>query len=157
MSLPDDIRARLKELWPHARLVPRRAARHLPAGPGSYVLVFSLPEPLTFASGRFRGRTVPAGWYAYAGSARGPGGLRGRVSRHMKKRKKRRWHIDWLTCAREEIFALGFAQETECHLAGALRQAGHVSPLPGFGSSDCKDCESHLVFLAPLSAAAGQS
>jgi len=157
VSLPDDIRARLKGLWPHARPFSRRAARHLPAAPGCYVLIFSLPEPVTFASGRFRGRAVPAGWYAYAGSARGPGGTRARILRHMKKRKKRRWHIDWLTCAREEIFALCFAQGSECRLAGALMDAGHVSPLPGFGSSDCKVCESHLVFLAPLSGAAGRS
>ncbi len=150
MSLPDDIRAHLKELWPHAPLFPCRAGRALPAAPGSYLLVFSLPEPVTFASGHFRGRTVPAGWYAYAGSARGPGGLRARILRHMKKRKKRRWHIDWLTTAREDIFALCLAQESECELAAALAGAGFPAPLPGFGSSDCARCKSHLFRLAPL-------
>jgi Uri superfamily endonuclease len=37
------------------------------------------------------------GRYIYAGSAYGPGGLKARVSRHMRRAKRSQWHIDQLT------------------------------------------------------------
>ncbi|MGE5612498.1 MAG: DUF123 domain-containing protein, partial [Bacillota bacterium] len=60
----------------------------IPATPGAYVLVIRLDRA---AAG------LPAGRYLYCGSARGPGGLRARVGRHMRKGKVVRWHVDRLT------------------------------------------------------------
>ena len=37
------------------------------------------------------------GCYVYAGSARGPGGIRARVRRHLRPDKTPHWHIDQVT------------------------------------------------------------
>ncbi|MGI9372862.1 MAG: GIY-YIG nuclease family protein, partial [Hyphomicrobiales bacterium] len=90
---------------------------------------------------------LSAGWYLYAGNAGGPGGLRARVSRHLRTEKKPRWHVDQLTIA-AETSALVFAEKNECGLiADLLASSQFTTPLPGFGSSDCRACESHLLAI----------
>ena len=125
-----------------------RQARALPPLAGSYLLLIRLAESLPL-KGRFAGQVLPAGHYVYAGSARGPGGLRARVSRHLRKRKKVRWHVDQLTTRAAAVLALPFAQEnapTECGLISALLAGDAFDiPLPGFGSSDCSTCPAHLL------------
>ena len=57
------------------------------AAPGAYVIAIKLAEPVVVT---FAGRPpipLPAGRYLYCGSARGPGGLEGRISRHMRRGK----------------------------------------------------------------------
>jgi Uri superfamily endonuclease len=39
---------------------------------------------------------LPAGRYLYCGSAKGRGGLKARLSRHMRRGKSVRWHVDQL-------------------------------------------------------------
>lgn len=131
------------------------------AQPGAYVLAIRLAQPLhVFISGRIAG-TLPAGRYLYCGSARGPGGLRARIARHLRRRKTLRWHVDRLT-TRGTVFAVwAVPGGDECELAGAL--AGFPVPIAGFGSSDCAHCASHLfawpeatdVPLGPPTLAAG--
>jgi len=36
----------------------------------------------------------------------------------------------------------------ECRLVADLLASGATIPLPGFGSSDCRGCQAHLVRLA---------
>lgn len=112
------------------------------AQPGAYVLAIRLPRPLRVSiAGRVAG-TLPAGRYLYCGSARGPGGLRARIARHLRRRKTLRWHVDRLT-TRGTVFAVwAVPGGDECALAGAL--AGLPVPIAGFGSSDCARCVSHL-------------
>jgi Uri superfamily endonuclease len=100
----------------------------LPAAPGAYVLMLELRRPVRLAIATLPATTLPPGRYAYAGSARGPGGIRARVRRHLRKDKKPHWHID--------------------RLADLLRVPGASVPVPGFGSSDCRRCAAHLVALA---------
>jgi len=120
--------------------------RGAPQLKGSYALAIRLDAPLRLASGRFRGKVLPGGWYVYCGSANGPGGLRARLTRHLKKRKKRRWHIDWLTTQSDVRRALCLPGAEECALvARPLDTGAFTIPLPGFGSSDCASCESHLL------------
>ncbi|MEE9285245.1 MAG: GIY-YIG nuclease family protein [Dehalococcoidia bacterium] len=91
------------------------------------------------------------GWYAYAGSAQGPGGLK-RVARHLayrrRRRAPRRWHVDTLLARGvlgEAVVGLT-ERPVECRLVQSL--AGRLAPaFPGFGSSDCR-CPTHL-FQAP--------
>ncbi len=118
----------------------------LPRDKGAYVLLIELDSAFT---GRFSGRdfTLPAGHYAYCGSAHGPGGIAARVSRHFRCEKKPHWHIDQLTIAAREITARVFPGGNECDLAARLGNAGAEPPLPGFGSSDCRSCTSHLLAL----------
>jgi len=60
------------------------------------VLILRLPCPATVNVGRLGRVRFPAGWYAYVGSAYGPGGLAARISRHLRPSKPSHWHLDYL-------------------------------------------------------------
>ncbi|MDP6406883.1 MAG: DUF123 domain-containing protein [Alphaproteobacteria bacterium] len=93
---------------------------------------------------------LPPGRFLYAGSARGPGGLRARLARHLRRQKPRHWHLDWLTSAPPALVRIcGFATfETagECDLVDWLKTQT-AAPITGFGASDCRRCAAHLVGL----------
>ncbi len=119
-------------------------AAEAPALPGAYLLVITLPAPLNVTLPHRPAATLPPGRYLYAGSARGPGGLRARLARHMRAEKKPHWHIDRLTEAGTVEGAWAFPGGDECALITAL--ASLPVPLPGFGSTDCRICTSHLLW-----------
>ena len=125
-----------------------QTAADIPGFAGAYVLVIDLAGPVRVAIGG-QAHCLETGCYLYCGSAYGPGGLRARVARHMRRGKPVRWHVDQLTergCVRG---ALIFPGQRECVLAARL---SHLPvPIPGFGSSDCRRCASHL-FAWPESA-----
>ncbi len=112
------------------------------------MLVLHLPEPRRLAVGRLGEFEFPSGYYLYAGSARG--GLKGRVSRHLRADKKRHWHIDYLNsvevgAAVTEVWWQAGQKRLECEWAAAAsRLPGASMPAPGFGASDC-GCDGHLV------------
>ncbi len=109
----------------------------LPDQAGAYLLVLRLGQPEA---------EFPAGWYLYAGSAYGPGGIRARVRRHMRLDKAIRWHVDRLTAVAESIAALAWPGGGECALVACLADVPGVTfPAPGFGSSDCTRCRAHLL------------
>lgn len=116
-----------------------------PDAKGAYLLVLELGEPLPFQ----RGPTVHVfepGWYVYAGSAYGPGGIRARVRRHFRRGKKLHWHIDQLTGAADSICALSLRDGSECAIVSELSCSPAFMPsLAGFGSSDCQICPTHLL------------
>ncbi len=127
-------------------LAGRGDERHLPTEPGSYLLLLHLPEGLLLAGSRHVGARLPAGWALYAGSAKGPGGLRARVSRHLRTDKPRRWHADWITTEARSAFAMCFMDRGECDIVAALSSSGAFRfPVPGLGSSDCRTCISHVL------------
>jgi Uri superfamily endonuclease len=124
----------------------RGAAQSVPARGGAYLLVLRLDRRLALDIPRLSAEFLPPGWYAYAGSARGPGGLRARIARHLKTDKPVHWHIDRLTPAADPLLALAYPEAEECALLSALLDHGAFSvPLAGFGSSDCRQCRSHLL------------
>lgn len=90
------------------------------------------------------------GWYAYVGSAFGPGGF-ARVRRHIRfnreKNKLPRWHIDYLLTSPcftvSRAYCLVTGTRCECQVAGDVQ--GRC--IPGFGSSDCT-CPGHLFYLS---------
>jgi Uri superfamily endonuclease len=117
--------------------------------PGTYVLLCYAGQPGFVTAGRFGRLPIRKGYYLYAGSALGPGGLRARLAHHGRPASKPHWHIDYLRAAaplREVWFCYG--PERREHLwAGVLREVlGGTVPFPGFGSSDC-GCKSHLFFF----------
>ena len=121
----------------------------LPTGPGAYALLIALAEPLALDVPR-PGKVLPPGRYVYLGSARGPGGIRARVSRHLKREKAVRWHVDRLTLAAASVTAAVWPDGDECAWRRRLhRRRGVTVPLKGFGSSDCRACPAHLLALAP--------
>jgi histidyl-tRNA synthetase len=119
-------------------------AAEAPAAAGAYALLVRLEKPLLAKAGR-RDVLLCPGLYIYCGSARGPGGLRARIARHVRRNKKAHWHVDQLTLA--GVVEGAFAQPggDECALNASL---SHLpAPLEGFGASDCPRCRSHLRFL----------
>ena len=123
---------------------------------GAYVLVIELLEDDRVRVGALGTVAFPRGHYAYVGSAQG--GIEQRVSRHKSKRKKKRWHIDYLLDRAEVVstvlIPLG-GKDMECRVAQALMGARGVRIVArGFGSSDCR-CRSHLFYLGPTDEAQG--
>ncbi|PLX36474.1 MAG: DUF123 domain-containing protein [Hyphomicrobiales bacterium] len=131
--------------YAQAPVAGRRRVHSLPVEPGAYVLLFWLARPAPLPP-RFGTDKLAPGFYAYCGSARGPGGLQVRIARHLAREKSRRWHIDWLTTRAGPIAALAVIDGNECALRERLSALPDVGiPVPGFGSTDCTKCPSHLV------------
>lgn len=63
---------------------------------GTYLLVLRSHGEATVQVGRWGPLAVRPGVYLYVGSAFGPGGVRARVGRHLRMRKKPHWHLDYL-------------------------------------------------------------
>ena len=119
----------------------------IPNLPGTFVLILHLPQERTVSVGRLGKIHFPAGHYLYVGSARGPGGLRARVGRHLREEKVLHWHIDYLRQWAQPLevwFALG-TEPLECRWREALQESGFSLPVPGFGASDCR-CPAHLLY-----------
>ena len=129
----------------------------LPDWPGTYVLILRLPRLAIVEVGRLGCFGFPAGWYAYAGSACGPGGLAARISRHLRSPKQMHWHVDYLRAVAQpdEVWYAAGTQKRECVWARRLGSLSGASiPVPRFGASDCR-CPAHLVhFAAPPDLAA---
>ena len=113
--------------------------------PGAYVLLLHLAAPVAF-SRRGLGSAVLSGWYAYAGSARGSGGIGARLRHHFRADKRIHWHVDELTLAADRMTALAIPGGSECEIVARLLQSKRFVPaLKGFGSSDCPTCPAHLL------------
>ena len=128
----------------------------LPRVAGAYGLLFQLPAAVVIQPGRLGAVTLEAGAYLYAGSARGPGGLRARVGRHCRTTdKKPHWHIDALTAVAPvvEVWLVETDERLECVWTAAWRALpGTIGPVPGFGASDCH-CQTHLLGVVKPAAA----
>lgn len=118
---------------------------------GVYLLELQLRNPTNIYLNRFGDLKFPAGFYYYSGSAMK--NLKHRVNRHLATDKKIKWHIDYLTSnknfEKESVFLLkadkkemecDFVQQFEAHI-----NAEHK--FKKFGSSDCRTCKSHLLYL----------
>ena len=96
--------------------------------------------------------TFPRGTYVYTGSAMK--GLSARLERHLKRRKKLHWHIDYLLAPHEteikKIVIYRPVPGQECRQNQWIAAlAGAAVVLKGFGASDCHSgCASHLSFFS---------
>jgi Uri superfamily endonuclease len=118
----------------------------LPAEAGSYILVLEMRKAASLRSGPFLPLVFPSGLYVYCGSARGPGGIRARVTRHLAGGRAAHWHIDHLLArARPRaVWARTGCGRLECVWARAIAREGpFLAPAPRFGASDCR-CPAHL-------------
>jgi len=120
-----------------------------PEAPGLYALIIEVPSTIGAKIGSLGVKRFTAGCYVYLGSAKGPGGLAARISRHVSREKKLRWHIDYLLTSGASVHAVVYAEEhvrPECILTPLLEELGFTHPVEGFGSSDCRrGCRSHLL------------
>jgi Uri superfamily endonuclease len=87
------------------------------------------------------------GDYIYIGSAKGCLGTRSQ--RHLRKKKKTYWHIDYLLKGeRTQISQIWMILKSiECQTAEVFYQDPTTEIIKkGFGSSDCK-CVTHLFYI----------
>ena len=120
----------------------------LPADAGAYVLMLDLGKAVPIRVATLPRIHLPPGRYAYVGSAKGSGGIRARVRRHLGAQKKIHWHVDHLTVTAQVEEVLAYPGALECDIVDRLsRRRGASVPVAGFGSSDCKRCEAHLLAL----------
>ena len=116
---------------------------------GTYALVLHLQKCRHLTIGRLGKFTFETGYYIYAGSALGPGGIRARLGRHIRGSGRIHWHVDYLRRAAVPV-AAWFRTDSrnhECEWAAALASSPDLKiPVPGFGCSDCS-CLSHLFFI----------
>ena len=138
---------RLLEIpWEHAE----REARDR----GSYLLLLHLERARRIEVGRLGRLRFRPGWHLYVGSAMQ--GLSARLARHVRRRKRFHWHVDFLRAAADRVVPLPIrsSRREECDLAAALADLLEPGP-PGFGCSDC-GCPTHLFWspTAPLASPA---
>jgi Uri superfamily endonuclease len=125
---------------------------NLPPVHGSYALLMGNPATASLTVGRLGRVNFPAGYYVYFGSAKGSGGIRGRVGRHLRSEKKPHWHIDGVLQVMQ-VIAVGYAEGEEpfeCIWSRrASEEKGWGIPAAGLGASDCRaGCPAHLFFWA---------
>ena len=121
---------------------------HAPEQGGVYALILYQPHgDLKVRIGALGEVVFAQGHYCYVGSARG--GIRQRVTRHMRRTFERpHWHVDYL---RRHTIPVGFlcwvGQRRGAECALSRRVAGVAQDLvPRFGSSDCA-CHTHLYYF----------
>ena len=109
---------------------------------GSYLLILELAEDKQVDCGGLGRRHFRRGFYIYVGSAMQ--NLSARIARHMRRRKRHHWHIDYLRQHADRVQALPIrsSQRQECEVARAISEISEPGPA-GFGSSDCS-CPTHL-------------
>jgi len=112
---------------------------------GSYILIIELKKGRIISVGKLGHLHFTKGFYVYVGS--GLNGLEQRINRHVRKNKKRHWHIDYLLDFSEikNIFVKESEERIECNIASLLEQ--DLDFISDFGCSDCS-CKSHLMYGA---------
>jgi Uri superfamily endonuclease len=121
----------------------------LPVQPGSYLLLLKLAASAEIQVGRLGCIGFRRGWYIYAGSAFGPGGLAGRLRHHLRPVQKRHWHIDYLrdhARVREVWMTVGPPNREHDWAQILARDPGAGIWVRGFGCSGCR-CPSHLLYF----------
>lgn len=113
---------------------------------GVYLLIISITKPVQIQVGALGKTSFEKGIYAYVGSAQN--NLGKRVERHLKKVKRKFWHIDYLLENENvkilQVFYKVAGKSDECKLVEEIGKKG--TPIINFGSSDCR-CKSHLFQL----------
>ena len=116
---------------------------------GVYLLILKLLDDTTVHCKKVR-FDLKAGWYYYCGSAMN--GLSARINRHLSDEKKNHWHIDFLLEHGQLQAAVPFVvhdARMEHELAAILHHTPGMTPVPGFGASDC-NCNAHLFHSEEL-------
>ena len=133
--------------------------KQIPAERGIYRLILACTTPAEITIGKLGILKLQPGYLVYSGSALGSGGLRARLSRHLRSAKRYHWHIDYLLAHPAitivDIWAMPLdtrqaqlaaqSPRLECRSHAAL--GGVPAPLARFGAGDCR-CATHLSLFA---------
>ena len=122
---------------------------------GIYTLIIFLSREISINVGKLGQQKFQKGYYTYTGSALGKGAssLKRRISRHLHKKKRNFWHIDFLLANENATVTAVVAAQTnekmECNLNRYIKEEGEAKiPVKGFGASDCmENCESHFLYF----------
>lgn len=118
---------------------------------GIYVLAMQLAQAKAITIGRLGTFEFPAGFYIYVGSAMS--GFAGRINRHLKRKKRMRWHIDYLLEEADLLWVDLYETEDtgdECRLCSQIALLKGAKIIADrFGASDC-GCRSHLYYFESL-------
>jgi Uri superfamily endonuclease len=129
---------------------------NIPEIGGTYILIMNVVDDLYVKIGCLGRHELKKGIYIYVGSARGPGGLKARIYRHLKLNKKVRWHIDYLTVNPKvkikAIFYLESRALLETVIAKKLFNDDFFEGVvKGFGCTDKRSSYTHLYKLKSTS------
>jgi sugar fermentation stimulation protein A len=119
---------------------------------GSYLLVIRLEDPCKIAIGALGSMAFESGYFVYVGSARR--NLHHRIARHVRTKKKLRWHIDYLLQEARVERVLVSTKKSELELGTALLESPRFEVVKRFGSSD-SPLPGHLFFCAKADSAQG--
>ena len=110
----------------------------------SYQLFIKVKKDINLKVGKLGRFTFPIGAYVYTGSAKT--NINKRIERHLSKKKKLHWHVDYLlNNDYVEIINTKKSKMTECSLN---KKTNGTIIISGFGSADCNlGCRSHLKYL----------
>lgn len=103
----------------------------------TYCLIIFLEKERKIKIGKLGKIQFPKGYYVYVGS--NPI----RIFRHLRKKKKFFWHIDYFL-KYGKIEKIILTSRGECETAKIVSKVG--IPIKKFGCSDCR-CESHLFYF----------
>lgn len=111
----------------------------------TYILLVFLKSEIEKVVGRLGKVKLSAGYYVYVGSARL--NFEHRIRRHLTRKKKLFWHIDYLLSdAKAKVVDVFYVDEViEHEVARSLHELG-FKVVENFGSSDCS-CPGHLFYV----------
>ncbi len=112
---------------------------------GSYIMIMELKQAENIEVGSLGRLDFPPGFYLYIGTAKK--NLTQRVNRHLRKRKKYHWHIDYLRAKAGNCTAVPI-RSSEMLEHDLARAVGVIADwqVPDFGASDCH-CATHLFAM----------
>ncbi|MEZ0344507.1 MAG: DNA/RNA nuclease SfsA [Caldimicrobium sp.] len=112
---------------------------------GAYLLILEMKKNQRLEIARLGNIEFKKGFYVYVGLGRK--NLIERVKRHLRKNKKKKWHIDYLTERAHFLKAVTIvsSENLECLLVEDIKNIAD-DIITRFGASDCK-CPSHLFYF----------
>jgi len=136
----------MKKIKDLSRLEIAELTRQLPKEKGSYLLFFEMKHAKTIRVGKLTETEFVPGFYAYVGSAFGPGGLHARLRHHLSISERCHWHLDYI---RPEMHFLSLwmtedDESREHDWAGVLLDLPTAEiPVKDLGATDCQ-CRAHF-------------
>ena len=108
---------------------------------GIYFLLIHLDRSVSIPVGALGEVEFPEGYYLYVGSAQR--NMRKRIERHLRREKRKRWHIDYLLEVAEVVEHIAFPLPKRCEEEIAMNLGEKFHFVHGFGASDSR-AKSHL-------------
>ncbi len=117
---------------------------------GIYILEIYAKKNFCIEIKKFSDRIFTKGYYYYVGSAQK--NLRQRLTRHLKKKKKIHWHIDYITAIHTNkiqiiLLSQGSSKDLECEIANHFEYSLKLdASFKNFGNSDSNCSSTHLFY-----------